>query len=91
MEKHAFDRFFKPAFGYATTDGSDWSRAVKNFLQFFQYGHLPNQTCHLVKKFHDMALHLIEVLPSNPESTVAMRKLMEAKDCAVRSVLFKSE
>lgn len=28
-------------------------------------------------------------LPSNPEKTVALRKLVEAKDCTVRAVLFK--
>ena len=38
-----------------------------------------------------MAVHLVDTLPANPESTVALRKLMEAKDCAVRAVLFKSD
>ena len=28
--------------------------------------------------------------PRNPERTVALRKLLEAKDCAVRAVLYKS-
>ena len=28
-------------------------------------------------------------LPRNPERTVALRKLLEAKDCAVRAKLFK--
>jgi hypothetical protein len=29
------------------------------------------------------------ILLSNPEKTVALRKLVEAKDCSVRAVLFK--
>jgi hypothetical protein len=29
------------------------------------------------------------VLPRNPERTVALRKLLEAKDAAVRAQLFK--
>ena len=31
----------------------------------------------------------VDTLPSNPERTVALRKLLEAKDCAVRALLFK--
>lgn len=30
-------------------------------------------------------------VPRNPERTVALRKLLEAKDAAVRAVLFKDE
>jgi hypothetical protein len=30
-------------------------------------------------------------LPANPERTVALRKLLEAKDCAVRAVLYVEE
>ena len=29
-------------------------------------------------------------LPRNPERTVALRKLLEAKDCAVRAVLYSA-
>jgi hypothetical protein len=32
---------------------------------------------------------LVETLPSNPERTMVLRKLLEAKDCAVRAKLFK--
>lgn len=30
------------------------------------------------------------LLPRDPERTVALRRLLEAKDCAVRAVIFKS-
>lgn len=59
--------------------------------QFFQYGHLPPALQAVSKPFHDLARDLVASLPHNPESTVAMRKLMEAKDCAVRAITFKSE
>lgn len=36
-----------------------------------------------------MAKNIVETLPQNPERTVALRKLLEAKDCAVRSLAFK--
>jgi hypothetical protein len=39
--------------------------------------------------FHGVASQLMTSLPANPESTVAMRKLMEAQDCALRALAFK--
>jgi hypothetical protein len=36
-----------------------------------------------------MAQWIEATLPSNSEKTTALRKLLEAKDCAVRAVLFK--
>lgn len=35
------------------------------------------------------AEHICHTLPSNPERTVALRKLLESKDCAVRAKLYK--
>lgn len=58
-------------------------------LQFFEYKHLPEHLQKVSAPFHMMANDLVENLPSNPERTVALRKLLEAKDCAVRSVLYK--
>ena len=36
-----------------------------------------------------VGLDLLDTLPSNPERTAGLRKLLEAKDCAVRAELFK--
>ncbi|ETR78877.1 hypothetical protein X566_15365 [Afipia sp. P52-10] len=59
-------------------------------LQFFAYEHLqPNLQQHS-KPFSDLAQTLCETLPRNSERTSALRKLLEAKDCAVRARLFKS-
>lgn len=55
--------------------------------QFFAYGHLPPHLQEISKPFADLVSGLIVTLPSNPERTVALRKLLEAKDCAVRAKL----
>jgi hypothetical protein len=62
---------------------------MDNLLQFFAYEHLPPHLATVSKPFGDLARELATILPRNPESTTAMRKLLEAKDCAVRAVLFK--
>ena len=58
-------------------------------LQFFAYEHLPPHLQAVSKPFGELAKQILETLPSNPERTVALRKLLEAKDCAVRALLFK--
>jgi hypothetical protein len=60
-------------------------------LQFFGYDHLPLELQDISKQFHDLAQLLVGSLPRNPERTVALRKLLEAKDCAVRTVLYTDE
>lgn len=58
-------------------------------LQFFSYTHLPVHLQKTSKSFHDLAHDLVDRIPRNPERTVALRKLLEAKDAAVRAVIFK--
>ena len=58
-------------------------------MQFFAYEHLPPALQAHSKPFGDLAKHIMDTLPSNPERTTALRKLLEAKDCAVRASLFK--
>jgi hypothetical protein len=62
---------------------------LKQLLQFFAYEHLPPHLRLVSEPFGMLARELAETLPDNVESAEAMRKLLEAKDCAVRSVLFK--
>lgn len=54
-------------------------------LRYFHYSHLPESLQKHSKPFCDLALHIVNNLPRNPERTVALRKLLEAKDAAVRS------
>jgi len=56
-------------------------------LRFFAFAHLPFGLQGVSAWFADLALFLVESLPRNPERTVALRKLLEAKDCAVRAAL----
>jgi hypothetical protein len=58
-------------------------------LQFFEYAHLPPHLAQISEEFYKLAHWIAEALPRNPERTVALRKLLEAKDCAVRAKLFK--
>lgn len=60
-------------------------------LQFFSYEHLPPALRSISKPFCDLAQDVVTTLPRNPERTVALRKLLEAKDCAVRAALYKDE
>ncbi|MBS3648747.1 hypothetical protein KEU06_08905 [Pseudaminobacter sp. 19-2017] len=60
-------------------------------LQFFAYEHLPAHLQDISRPFGEMAKSIVDTLPRNPERTVALRKLLEAKDAAVRAFLFKSE
>lgn len=60
----------------------------EHILQFFAYSHLPPHLQDVSKPFCDMA-QIVSNLPRNPERTVALRKLLEAKDAAVRAMVAK--
>jgi hypothetical protein len=64
---------------------------ANKLLQFFKYDHLPQHLQEVSKPFADLAQQLDQTLPVNAESSVAFRKLLEAKDCAVRSTIYKDE
>lgn len=63
--------------------------APEYLLQFFEYGHLPLHMQDVSRLFHDAAHAVVASCPKNPERTMALRRLLEAKDCAVRAVIFK--
>ena len=65
------------------------SNINESLLQFFSFAHLPVHLQAISRPFCDLAESLVATLPRNPERTVALRKLLEAKDCAVRAQLFK--
>lgn len=58
-------------------------------LQFFAYEHLPERLQAVSAPFGELAEDIVEKLPRNAERSVALRKLLEAKDAAVRALLFK--
>lgn len=59
-------------------------------LQFFAFGHLPSLLADVSFTFARQALALAESVPANAERTVALRKLLESKDAAVRACLCKA-
>ena len=65
------------------------TQPTEHILQFFTYEHLPPHLQAVSKPFGDHARSLVETLPRNPERTVALRKLLESKDAAVRALLAK--
>lgn len=61
----------------------------EHIMQFFAFAHLPPHLQAVSKPFGEMAEQIEMTLPRNPERTVALRKLLEAKDAAVRALLAK--
>lgn len=60
----------------------------EHILQFFAYAHLPPHLQATSRLFGELAV-VVAGLPDNPERTVALRKLLEAKDAAVRALIAK--
>lgn len=60
-------------------------------MQFFRYSHLPERLQAVSRPFGELADQVVATLPRNPERTVALRKLLEAKDAAVRAHLFDAQ
>lgn len=60
---------------------------AEHIIQLFAYEHLPPHLKAVSKPFGELANRIVETTPRNPERTVALRKLLEAKDAAVRAVL----
>lgn len=60
----------------------------EHIIQFFSYSHLSPPLQETSKLFSEMATRILE-LPRNPERAVALRKLLESKDAAVRTFIAK--
>lgn len=56
-------------------------------LRYFEYEHLSQLLQDVSKPFCDLAHMMALELPYNPETSSCLRKLLEAKDCAVRAAL----
>jgi len=70
-------------------DENGFHPSVRSILQFFTYAHLPEQLQKVSLEFHCLAWNMARTLPQNPELTAGLRKLLEAKDCAVRAMIAK--
>ena len=59
----------------------------ERMLKWFEYEHLPDHLKNISRPFCELAMSMCENIESGPEQTVALRKLLEAKDAAVRAKL----
>ena len=75
-----------PAHGVVGPLGST-GRSAGPLLRYFSHDHLKRPLKSVSEQFAGLASWLDARLPDGSEKTVALRKLLEAKDAAVRSVL----
>lgn len=68
---------------------SENDEPIEQIMQFFSYAHLPPDLQEVSKVFADAANEVLRLTPRSAERTVALRKLLEAKDAAVRAKLAK--
>lgn len=56
-------------------------------MKYFEYEHLPPHLQNVSKPFAELA-HQIDIsAPDGPEKSAGLRKLLEAKDCIVRTAV----
>ena len=65
------------------------SQPTEPIVQFFAFEHLPPHLQAVSRPFGELAQTIVQTLPRNPERTVALRKLLESKDAAVRALIAK--
>ena len=58
-------------------------------LEYFDYKHLPEPLQPVSAGFYDLAHKIVAICPDVPQRALALQKLLEAKDCAVRAALPK--
>ena len=64
---------------------SDEQLTADPILRYFHFAHLPPRLQLVSIKFYEIVCEILALVPRNPERTVALRKLLEAKDAAVRA------
>jgi hypothetical protein len=56
-------------------------------IRYFEFEHLPEPLKAVSRPMHQLAHLMEDALPDGPEKSAGMRKLLEAKDCFVRTRL----
>jgi hypothetical protein len=59
----------------------------ERLLSYFEFDHLPQRLAEVSKLFYGPAHALVQLNGDPAETSAGLRKLLEAKDCAVRAVL----
>ena len=65
---------------------------IGSILRYFEWGHLPPRLQEVSRPFGELANRMVETLPTGVtpgayETLAGLRRLLEAKDCAVRAAL----
>lgn len=69
---------------------SEWTErhpATAHFEPLFRVGHLAEPLQQISTLFRELAVELLARLDDGPELSAGLRKLLEAKDCCVRSAV----
>ena len=59
----------------------------ERMMKWFEYEHLPEHLKVVSIKFYEVACSICALVEPGPERTVALRKLLESKDAAVRATV----
>lgn len=70
--------------GREITEASHPTTNPLPIMRHFQFAHLKGELADVSSRFAELAKYVHDELPRDPETTVALRKLLEAKDAAVR-------
>lgn len=70
-----------------TLTQDSYHKSIYQILPFFSYSHLSPKLQGISKPFQDLAHKVANTAPESYESAIALRKLLEAKDAAVRAAL----
>ena len=81
------DRLRDPEVPHEARQPMEEEVMIDPLLAYFAFDHLPEHLQRVSASFCDLAVLIVRNIPRNPERTVALRKLLEAKDCAVRAAL----
>lgn len=59
----------------------------ERMLKWFEFEHLPEHLQQVSAQFWNVACQICAIVKAGPERTVALRKLLESKDAAVRAAV----
>lgn len=64
---------------------------TEGIMRWFDHRHLPSRLALVGRPFQELAHTLLDYVDDGPETAVALRKLLEAKDAAVRAAILTQE
>ena len=59
----------------------------ERMMKWLSWRHLPPELQNIVQLYQELGMSICANIPAGPERTVALRKLVESKDCAVRAII----